>query len=292
MAQDALQLLSRTPFPPTAVDYLSLARACVMSMDFVSAVEALVDAQTRGIDVFHEDKQPLSLSSSSYSSTSSTRAFALSLQETMAVELSRSTPKLDEIYFFLVDLVRSNYSVPRLALNAIVMAAGRNGRLDRGFATFQEFSQLFGVEHDIHAYNSLLTSVAQSWQPSVKAMLSIFQDMEAAGFSPDSESISLLLEVIADSGDFKGLDKILAHARDVGLANSSSDPNFVASPLRGKALRRLCIACAKRNEWEKVETVLDILNSQQHFSKSPLSVPPFLLERLENIKRINKTIKI
>ena len=53
-------------------------------------------------------------------------------------------------------------AIPRLALNAIIMAAGRMGQLDRAYATFQEYTALFGLTADTAAYNALLYATARS----------------------------------------------------------------------------------------------------------------------------------
>ena len=68
----------------------------------------------------------------------------------LQVRLGRSLNslyRLDEMYYALLDLVDREISVSPLALNAIILGAGRRGNLDRAFATFQECSSLFKVLH-------------------------------------------------------------------------------------------------------------------------------------------------
>ena len=79
---------------------------------------------------------------------------------------------MDEVYYHLLDMLRTHtgsheqegyqVAIPRLALNAIIMAAGRMGQLDRAFASFQEYTALFGLTADTAAYNALLYATARS----------------------------------------------------------------------------------------------------------------------------------
>jgi pentatricopeptide repeat protein len=75
------------------------------------------------------------------------------------------------------------------------MSAARLGQTDRAFATFQEYKPLFRVEPSVHSYNALIQAAALSYKPSVAKILSIFQEMEKFGLSPNSFSFSMLLEV-------------------------------------------------------------------------------------------------
>ena len=47
--------------------------------------------------------------------------------------------------------------------------------MDRAFATFQEYTALFGLAADTAAHNALLYATARSKQPAESAMLSILQ---------------------------------------------------------------------------------------------------------------------
>ena len=102
-----------------------------------------------------------------------------------------------------VAIASPRHIVPRIALDAIIEAAGRfniqflfnanavifmksklfvcykrQDLTDRAFATFAEYPTLFKVEPDVHSYNALLTASAASRVPNVHTLLSIFQDME------------------------------------------------------------------------------------------------------------------
>ena len=48
-------------------------------------------------------------------------------------------------------------------------------QVDRAFATFQEYTALFGLVADTAAHNALLYATARSKQPAEAAMLSILQ---------------------------------------------------------------------------------------------------------------------
>ena len=46
------------------------------------------------------------------------------------------------------------------------MAAGRTGQIDRAFATFQEYEDLFGYRKSVATFNALLFATVRSKQPS------------------------------------------------------------------------------------------------------------------------------
>jgi len=147
------------------------------------------------------------------------------------------------------------------------MAAGRTS-LDRSFATFQEHTSLFGVRPDISTYNALIYAASQSRHANVRTVLSIFEEMEEAGVNPNGLSLSILLEVMAESNDLQGLDELLAHAR-----------TLPPSELKQRSLRRITIACAKQGEWDKVNSLMSMMPAN--------TIPPFFKERIQSLKEKN-----
>lgn len=273
LAQIGLQLMTKYNYPATASDYECLANACMASCDYAGTVEALLQAER----VLKQEKSPAdadinseSISTEAVPSSSSTNTNSIqsieswNFQEGLAFDLSKSVQRLDAFYYSLVDLVRKSSSVPKVALNAVIMAAGRTS-LDRSFATFQEHTSLFGVRPDINTYNALIYAASQSRHASVRTVLSIFEEMEEAGVIPNGLSLSILLEVMAESNDLQGLDELLAHAR-----------TLPASELKQRSLRRIAVACSKQGEWEKVKLILSMMPVN--------NIPPFFRERIESLK--------
>jgi len=102
------------------------------------------------------------------------------LQDQIAIHLSQSLRNIDELYYALVDLVRQNHSVPPMAVNAIISAAGMNSHLDRAFQTMSEYTELFNLTPNVYTYNALLCAVARSPDKCfMKTMLLILEKMDA-----------------------------------------------------------------------------------------------------------------
>jgi len=173
------------------------------------------------------------------------------LCEAMAYSLSRSVRRLDDTYFALVELVRRNVSVPRMTLNAVIMAAGRMGQIDRSFATFKEYKTLFNCDPDIHAYNALLFACASFRDSNVNTLLSIFQDMETAGVNPDAVSFSILLQSMADCQDLHSLGPVLSMILENGLR------------VRSRALRCVAVVAVNQGNWVCGEQIKNVLETQE-----------------------------
>lgn len=99
--------------------------------------------------------------------------------------------------------------VPKYALTTVISAAGRIGQNDRAFATFTDYTSIFGLTHDLHSYNSLLAAMARHRYPRVIPMLQILQEMEQNGLLPDSFSFMYLIDVMTECGDMSALLKVL-----------------------------------------------------------------------------------
>lgn len=92
------------------------------------------------------------------------------------------------------------------------------GQYDRAFATFTEYSTMFGLTHDIDSYNALLAASARHKYPRVLPLLQILQDMETQGIAPNSVSFSYLIDVMSESGDLSSLSKTLQMMDDRGVS--------------------------------------------------------------------------
>jgi hypothetical protein len=104
--------------------------------------------------------------------------------------------------------------VPEIAVNAIVIAAGKVNQRDRLFACFQEYSSVFNIPHTVHSYNALLRGLAMTHHAPVRGNLDIcglfkttgllfqlekvfavLEDMEVNGIAPNRDTMSLIVEV-------------------------------------------------------------------------------------------------
>jgi len=188
------------------------------------------------------------------------------LSEAMAYSLSRSVRRLDDTYFALVELVRGNLAVPPMTLNAVIMAAGRMGQIDRSFATFKEYKSLFNLDVDVHAYNALLFACSSFRDSNVGTLLSVLQDMDSAGISPNSVSFSILLQTMADCEDLTSLGPVTDATVALGLR------------VRPRALRCVAVTAAKQGDWACVERVRTMLASQDAPSLK------FFSARLEQVR--------
>eukprot|EP01038_Epipyxis_sp_PR26KG_P012591 gene12591-16884_t len=183
---------------------------------------------------------------------------------------------LDDLYFLLIEESRLGRKVPRVALDAIVDAAGRLYLTDRSFATFQEFQPLFNVQPDINSYNSLLTSCYMNRFSTLKEFFAILREMEATindknviPCPPNSKSYSLLLEKMILLNDFSILDDILAHMKSINIYP------------RARTVRRLIIKFAQKGNTKKVDEYLSLLKEISNGEEPP----SFLTYRLELIKK-------
>jgi hypothetical protein len=172
------------------------------------------------------------------------------LCEAMAYSLSRSVRRLDDTYFALVELVRGNMIVPRMTLNAVIMAAGRMGQIDRSFATFKEYKTLFNLVPDVHAYNALLFACATFRDANVGTLLSVLQDMESASLSPNSVSFSILLQTMADCEDLSSFGPVAEVIAEQGIR------------VRSRALRCVAVTAAKQGDWATVDQIKKLLAKQ------------------------------
>lgn len=261
LGQLSMQLLARSGHAPRAADYACWIRACVQGQDFVGAVEALMEAHEQGLDLLREDHGPGGWTG------------GVELQEVMAADLSRSVRRLDDVYFALVDLVRGNFGVPRMAVNAVVMAAGRMGQIDRSFATFQEGPSLFGLEPDVHAYNALLWACAANRDASVHTLLSVFQEMESKGVRPDAQSFSVLLQTMSDCEDLKGFPDIAALIKAEGVR------------VKSRALRCVAVALAKAGDFKGLDLVMSMLLEGG-------DTPRFLQLRIDKIRLAHNKVRV
>ena len=250
LGQVAIQLMSKSGHSPRASDYAGWVRASVTGNDFVGSVEALMEAEGQGHN--------LCVDSEDWDGGSE-------LAEAMAYSLSRSVRRLDDTYFALVELVRGNLPIPRMTLNAIIMAAGRMGQIDRAFATFKEYKTLFNLCPDVHAFNSLLYACASFRDTNINTLLSVLQNMEAENVAPNSYSFSIMLQTMADCEDLSSLEPVL----DVVEDNNHS--------VRTRALRCVAVTAAKQGDSATIERI------RKHCVSQEMPELKFLQSRIKSL---------
>ena len=270
LAKIAIKLKEKYEYTVDSIDYICLTRAATLNCDYVSVVEILIESGKKGFDLYslHPD-------------------LAGNLQLLLGKSFN-SVYVLDQVYYAIIELFRQDNSlpVPILAVNAIILGAGSRGQLDRAFATFKECQTLFKQPPSIFSYNALLHAISLSRLPSVVNILSIFQEMEKDGISPNSASVSILFTVMAESGDLKGFDEIYNLMKIKGIKPSE------------RSFRRILISLSNKKEFAKLDQLIadhysDILlpdtvtsDVGQTVGDLKPKIPPFLRERLLKLREI------
>jgi pentatricopeptide repeat protein len=255
LASVAFEMLTSHSFPVTVDHYVSLVRALLLGRDLTSAIEALQEMQR-----VHPTE------------TSGGNRYLRSIRDLLACRLG-NTQELDNLYYALVDQVRSEIAVPRVVLDAMLVALGRQNQLDRVFASFQEYRVLFQVSPGQESYNALLQACASASQSSSRQLLAVMQSMDSAeGIAPDAESYSILLEHVLTKRDDALLDPLVQHVLDNDLA------------LRLSALHKLILHFVNRQDQLKVDRLLERLRKLSIRQQ----VPEFLQKRVQRIPSSTK----
>mmetsp|Transcript_16589 Transcript_16589/g.24961 ORF Transcript_16589/g.24961 Transcript_16589/m.24961 type:complete len:597 (-) Transcript_16589:116-1906(-) len=218
------------------------------------AIEAMVIAEAAGVDLCGQrDSDP----------ENSSIAMPAYVQESFS-KLIRTPSDLDQLYFALVDLMQHNIRPPVLALNSVIIGAGKTNSLDKAFSMMQEFEPVFHTKPNHYTYRALLDSVGRSRSPKVPALLTIMQEMDSAGFSPDSNCYSILIETMLLVKDTSGLDDILEHMEEEGIVPSM------------RTLRRLALFFMREGESDRTEHFCEIIRKQ-----SKRVLPEYFRKRLK-----------
>jgi hypothetical protein len=156
----------------------------------------------------------------------------------------------DQFYTALVDLIRNDYQVPKLALDALIVSTAKSGKQDRSFATFEEYQSLFGVQPDVHSYNGLLLSASYRVN-RLEAMFSILQQMESKNIALNQSSYTILLDKMIDLNDFQDYQSIIDHMRSINLRPYP------------RILRKLAVTFATARDWTSLRDCLWMLACSQ-----------------------------
>lgn len=247
LAQLGLQLMIKNGYKPGLNEYMSVVIACINANNARGAVGAIIAAEAAGFDpLAHSD--------------------GLATIHRLTRILSGLT-RLDDMYFTLVDLMRGDNAVPKIAVCAIIRASGVVGQCDRAFATFQEVQSLFGMKHCVHTYNSLLFSLSCMKYPSTGNMLRVFQDMDDNAIKPDKESFSVLLSAIAETDEMHAFPTVVNMIKELGVRNVTA-----------RSLRRCAVMFALQGNADGTRMVQEAY--AEHVDDT---FPQFLEKRLEYI---------
>lgn len=186
-------------------NYLSLIRALLKSDDLISAVEALQELESNGIQMTLEEYRSMK------------QAIVTNLTVPTQQTKAQKNNRLDDLYYALVDQKETGGQiVPIVVLDAILESAGKLESVDRAFATFQDYQKIFQIHPTTETYNSLLLSA--SWHREIQAssLLSILQAMdsraaEGLNCAPNSLSYSILLETLIAKREKTMLQNVIQH---------------------------------------------------------------------------------
>ena len=260
LAHVVTQLRAKYDYPVDAHDHLSIIRAYTnaeidKNVDIVGLTDYLLDSQKKGI-YDSLAKNPMHIKS------------LINEQIILGLKLSKHPRSLNELYFSLVDLVRSTNGVPIFIVNSIIIAYGKIFKPDQAFATFQECKTLFGMAPDILTYNALLLAVSFNHNIETSTVLQIFEDMENNNVKADDTSFSLLIDNMIENNNFDSLDAIFTHMDTTGVT------------LPHRLYRKLLIFLAKNKKLSEFES---IKNKFEATSGSRL--PGYLSHRLKTVSK-------
>lgn len=260
LAHIVLQLRAKYNYPIDVHDYLSVIRAYTnteidVDVDIVGLTDYLLDLQKNGI----------------YDSAAKNPSHIKSLineQVVLGLKLSKYPRSLNELYFSLVDLVRSTENVPIMILNSIIIAYGRIYKPDQAFATFQEYKTLFGMTPDILTYNALLLAVSYNARIETSTVLQIFEDMENNNVKADDMSFSLLIDNMVDNNNLDSLDAIFSHMETAGVT------------LPPSSYRKLLVYFGKNKKFTELENI-----KSKFETSSGYKTPAYLTHRLKMVSK-------
>ena len=264
----ARQLMKKYGYEADYIDLACLFRAAVLGEDLRDTLETLKEASKRGIDM--------------YLNPSLGRSLQGLLTRMLSRSYKRSGDNISELYFALVELKKQRISVPPVAVNAMIAALGEKGLYEQAYSTFQDYWAIFNLTPTSHTYNALLYATSMSRNASMVSMLSVCQQMEEAGISPDSQSFSLVFSVMAEKGEMQGFDEIASHVRELGVR------------VHEKSIRKILMRYCYDGNFDKVDAFVaehyrpavipnkDSAEYQQYIRKP--CMPKFLRARILSLR--------
>lgn len=182
------------------------------SDDLISAIEALQEFDSSGIQMTTEEYRSLK------------QAIVTNLTVPTQITKAQKNTRLDDLYYALVDQKQTGgHVVPMVVLDAILESAGKLESVDRAFATFKDYQQVFQIQPTTETYNSLLLSATWQRDMNVNTLLSILQDMDSKAESegincaPNSLSYSILIEALIAKREKAILGNVVAHMDSLSI---------------------------------------------------------------------------
>jgi hypothetical protein len=231
-------------------DYALWCAACLNKNDFRDAIEVMIFAAKNDVDLKNSVYGPW-------------------LQKLFSFQMCKATGwgdnndksrVLDDVYFGLLDLARSDWLVPAIAINAVISAAGILRDVDRSFACFEEYEELFGLTKDIDAYNALLRAASAQSNQSMQYIMAILGEMENEGVEPDSTSYSHLFHGIASTVSSNGVN--MKSIEIDSIVNLVQDRNilpdtYALTTLMKALLREDCPVGDTKELIEKIQLMME-----------------------------------
>lgn len=288
LAKLSVQLAEKLNIGNLKILYYSYAIVCINRDDTVTLLEVLLEAESKGFDFYKlapkSTPWPMPIVKSSglrQQNEKSTnlihyQTYGDTLRDLLAKRMTTRLSIQDDLYFILVDLVRNNFKVPKLVLDAIILAAGSCGKSDRSFATFQELESLFCVKPDVHTYNGLLMA-ALYHVDSVNPVFQILEQMETSSIQANRLTYSLIFEKMIETNDFHGYDEIMKHIRSASI---------IPKP---RTLRRLAISFLSSNDISNKDRLTECLILMIYDKKYP-TITKLLNDRAKNKSKQNPAI--
>jgi hypothetical protein len=179
--------------------------------------------------------------------------------------------------------------VPRMAVHAIIMAAGRLNLMNRVTTTLQECSALFGLKVNTGTSNAFLYATLHSKEPTTAAAMTAFQTMEANNQTANSTSYSLLINIMVREGNTDACIEVIKYiestCRDAAL---SDDFSMLQSRTLQNSLIGACVLIAEAGKWDEVLYI----TSQLHSVHKGVSLISEEADRSENqSKRYNSVLQ-
>lgn len=254
LAHMGMRLMNKYEYPLRLTDYYCLVQSCTVAGDALGVLEALLSAEQKGVDMYAYPRLGY-------------------VQQERIGKLLNTTRALEDFYFSLVNLKRRGLPVPIMAINASITGFGYLGFMNKASVTLAESKGLFNVTPTVHTYNAVLYATARSGQPNVMRMLSVYQDMEKNGITPNSESFSILFEVMAETGEVKGFGDIDSHMKSINTSCSE------------RSFRRVLVRLCKDGDLEQVNRLVSATfrsDNAMADDHRPL-MPNFLNKRLQRL---------
>lgn len=207
---------------------------------------------------------------------------ARSVESSFSEWLHSAPWRVSSLEKMLVDMTRQDKLVPKVALNALIMSAGRGHMMPVAMRIFSNYEGLFGIKPDLSACNAFLSAVTSSFKPNAEMMLRLLEEMEMEGMEPNSETYTHVVSLLAGGGNNNNNKN--SHNNNYGNNGNNHSFAFASGEVRGKedpntlflhaifermsakdvwphphALRKAALFFARQHDGQMVNLILDLL---------------------------------